>query len=101
VDAFTVAAEMLGGLELTAGQLAQLRAINRKYWTEVFSLLHARRDDASLAGVAADETPAAHTATPTLTEQQTAELRAMLEREIDKLLTSDQRATLYRVRSSE
>jgi hypothetical protein len=37
--AFTVAKQLLGDVFLTAGQLAQLRAIDRKYQQALFALL--------------------------------------------------------------
>ena len=92
MDAFAVAAELLGDIQLTSGQLAGLRAINHKYFTEVYALLHpAGQEDARAASSADVGTPAAE---PALTEQQTAELRAMLERDVRSLLTPAQRATL-------
>jgi hypothetical protein len=41
VDAFSVAAQMLGELELGPGQLAELRAIDSKYHQRLYTLLHA------------------------------------------------------------
>jgi Spy/CpxP family protein refolding chaperone len=97
VDAFTVAAELLGDLQLTSSQLAQLRAINHKYWQAVFALLHPRDDDAQRAALPVERaTPAAE---PSLTARQTADLRAMLDREVRALLTPQQRAELDRNRS--
>ncbi len=40
MDAFTVAARLLGGRLPTAEQSAQLRAINVRYYTTLFALLH-------------------------------------------------------------
>jgi hypothetical protein len=74
VNALAVAAEMLGDLELSSGQLAQLRALDRKYAQRVYTLLHdsdgAKRD---------------------LTELEAAGLRAQLESDITDLLTAEQR----------
>jgi Spy/CpxP family protein refolding chaperone len=38
-SAFTVAKQLLGDMSLTPGQLAQLRAIDRKYQQALFTLL--------------------------------------------------------------
>jgi hypothetical protein len=88
VSAFAVASEMLGTLELTSAQLAQLRALDREYQQRLFALLH-RREAAgdSSAGGALEPRPA-------LTPAEAAELRRMLERGILDLLTPEQRATL-------
>ena len=40
MDAFSTAARILGGIELTPGQLAQLRAIDHKWQQRLFDLLH-------------------------------------------------------------
>jgi hypothetical protein len=40
MNALTIALQMLGNIELTPGQLAQLRALNRKYAQRVYTLLH-------------------------------------------------------------
>jgi hypothetical protein len=87
-DAFEVAHELLGGLPLTTGQLTQLRAIDRKYWQAVFTLLHPNGEEArpTAAGVAA--------ATPSLTAEQTTELHAMLVREVRGLVRPEQRGAL-------
>jgi hypothetical protein len=86
VDAFTVAAELLGDLQLTSGQLAQLRALNHNYWHTVAVLLHPADDDERSAAPPAAE--------PSLSAQQTADLRAMLERDVRRLLTPEQREEL-------
>jgi hypothetical protein len=89
VDAFTVVAELLGDLELTSGQLAQVRAINHKYWQKVYTLLHPPGEEGRLA------TPGATASSvESLTERQTADLRAMLERDVRAILTPEQRAAL-------
>jgi Spy/CpxP family protein refolding chaperone len=97
MNAFTVAAEMLGDLELTSGQRAQLRAINHKYFQEVYTLLQPTGEEAHRAGA---QTEAGSTpAEPSLTAQQTDGLRAMLERDVRDLLTPAQRARLDRERA--
>lgn len=85
MDAFAVADELLGGIELTTGQLTQLRVLNHKYFTEVYALLHP-------AG--AQDAPALASAEPALTASQAAALRAMLERDVRAMLTPAQRALL-------
>lgn len=40
MDPFTTASELLGDLELTPGQLAHLRALDRKYAQRLHGLLH-------------------------------------------------------------
>jgi hypothetical protein len=96
VDAFTVATDLFGDLQLTSGQLAQLRAINHKYWQEVYTLLHPAGGDAKAPG------PPDGGPTPSepasLTERQTAALRAMLEKELRAILTPEQRAALDGIR---
>lgn len=92
MDAFTVATDLLGDLQLTSGQLAQLRAINHRYWQEVYTLLHPTGADAKSTDL--PEEGATPAAAPSLTERQTAALRAMLEGEIRAILTREQRAAV-------
>jgi Spy/CpxP family protein refolding chaperone len=73
MNALTVAAQMLGELELTPGQLAQLHALNRKYGQRVYALMY-------------DAAPVARE----LTEAEIAELRAMLASDILAMLTPEQ-----------
>jgi hypothetical protein len=90
MDAFEVAHELLGDLPLTTGQLTQLRAIDRKYWQAVFTLLHPedeRRPDARAGSGSAG-------AAPSLSADQIADLHAMLVREVRGLVTPAQRAAL-------
>ena len=94
MDAFAVATELLGDLELTSGQRAQLRAINHKYWQEVYALLHPAGEEAGDAE--APEARASSAVEPSLTERQTAGLRAMLERDIREMLTPAQLAAIER-----
>ena len=92
MNAFEVAHELLGALPLTNGQLTQLRAIDHKYWQAVFTLLHPGREEARSAdGHAASGFMAA---APSLTPAQTADLHAMLVREVRGLATPEQRDAL-------
>jgi hypothetical protein len=87
MDPFTMADLLLGGMQqLTPGQLAQLRAINTKYFTEL-STLQQRTADAE--GLPADR-PAA------IPESEMAALDAVIARDIRDMLSEDQRAVLDR-----
>jgi Spy/CpxP family protein refolding chaperone len=97
MDAFTVAAEMLGGLSLTSGQLAQLRAIDRKFFQEVYTRLHPSEEEGQRADTR--EQSVVRPAESSLTARQNDELRAMLERDVRELLTPEQRALLDRDRA--
>lgn len=77
MDAFTVAAEILGDRQLTSGQIAQLRAINQRYWQAVFVMRHSGGEQGEQGATA-------------LTAAQITELRAMLEWEIQGLRVPDQ-----------
>jgi hypothetical protein len=79
-DAFTVASRLLGDRELSATQVAQLRAINRKYYQRMFDMLD-RPADA--------ERPTSESTTTTessgrraLTADEADELHAMLESDV-------------------
>jgi hypothetical protein len=88
VDAFTVAAQMLGDIQLSPFQLAQLRAINRKYYQELYALLHERDDVATPIGPRVESST---TRTEReLTEKELAGLRAMLTSDVRAVLTSEQ-----------
>ena len=78
MDAYTVAGEMLGPIELTPMQVAQLRAIDHEHQQRLFALLHA--EEGEPARVAAREEIAA--------------LRASLESAVLGILTAGQRARL-------
>ena len=73
MNAYAMAAQLLGDVELSVGQLAQLRAIDVKYQQRLFTLLH--RDDA-----------------PPVEEM--AELRAMIAADLLEMLTPEQRDEL-------
>ena len=78
LDAFAVAAELFGDLPLSTGQLTQLRALDHRYWQEVYAILH----------------PDAGAPRPALTAEQRAELREMLVRAVREIATPAQRAEL-------
>jgi hypothetical protein len=88
MDAFTVAAQLLGDVELSPFQLTQLRAINRKYYQKLYTLLHECNDVAGPIGprVASSTT---HTERE-LTEAELAGLHAMLTADVRAVLTSEQ-----------
>jgi Spy/CpxP family protein refolding chaperone len=75
MNALRMAERMLGSMELTPDQLAQLHALNRKYAQRAYTLLHER---------GASE----------LTEAEEAELRARLRSDILAMLTPEQRLGL-------
>jgi Spy/CpxP family protein refolding chaperone len=77
MNALTVALEMLGNIELTPGQLAQLRALDRKYAQRVYTLLHDSEDG-----------------TRQLTEVEAADLEAKLRSDVLDLLTPEQQGQL-------
>ena len=96
MDAFTVASEMLGGIELGSEQLAQLRAINYRYVREVARLL---REPAGAGEDGAARTqPRIASMRRELAEREVAVLRAMLRADIRELLTDEQLALLDRAR---
>jgi hypothetical protein len=78
LDAFAVAAELFGDRPLTTGQLTQLRALDRRYWQQVYSLLH----------------PDGEAPREALTAGERVGLRAMLVREVRAMATPAQRAEL-------
>ena len=76
LDAFVVAAELFGDVPLTTEQLTQLRALDHRYWQEVYTMLH----------------PDGEAPRPALTAAQRTELHAMLARAVRELATATQRA---------
>jgi Spy/CpxP family protein refolding chaperone len=80
MNALTLATEMLGNIELSPGQLAQLRALNRKYAQRVYTLLHQ-----------SDATPREE-----LTAAEAVDLDAKLKADILALLTPEQQSVLQR-----
>lgn len=87
MNAYTLAAELLGGVELSVGQLAELRAIDMKYQQRLFTLLH--RSGADAAGPSA---PARAEREPTA--EELASLRETIESDLFDLLTPEQRDEL-------
>jgi hypothetical protein len=80
-SAYTVARRILGVVMLTVGQMAQLRAIDRKYQQRLFALL---------AG--AQRVP---------TAAEVSQLDAMAETEILEMLTPEQRRDIARLTRAE
>lgn len=68
--AFAVAARLLGDLTLSAGQLAQLRAIDRKYQQALFTLLDGAQRPAPSAEIARLDESAARDILEMLTPEQ-------------------------------
>jgi hypothetical protein len=92
MDAFSIAAELIPGIELTAGQLAQLRAVNHRYHTRLFELTRAH------GAVRPSVRPSVRRDAPPVPREPTAaeasELRAMLVDAVLELLTPEQRRTI-------
>lgn len=78
MNAWTVAGEILGEMELGPAQAAQLRAVDHEYQQRLYALLHAPGPDG--AGAAREPAPA-----------ERAELRAFLVSSIRGILTPEQR----------
>ena len=78
MDAYTVAGEVLGPIELTPMQVAQLRAIDHEHQQRLFALLHVAEGEP------------VRVATPA----ELAVLRALLQRAVLGILTPGQRARL-------
>ena len=91
MDPFTMAELLLGDLTLTSGQLAQLRAINTKYFTELHALEQATGPE---RGARAEESLA--DGPPAIPESALAALDAQIARDIRDMLSEDQRAVLDR-----
>ncbi|MGH7504135.1 MAG: hypothetical protein ACRELX_00720 [Longimicrobiales bacterium] len=85
MDAFTVAEELIPGIELSADQLAQLRAINHKYYSRLFALSRTPGTGPAPTGATTPHTPREPTA------QEASELRATLVADLLALLTPEQR----------
>lgn len=79
MDAFTVLAEM-GGVELTADQMAQVRAINTRYYTALFRL---RQSEAAGRDGGAD-----------VADTETEALGVGLRRDVRAVLTPAQRQAM-------
>jgi hypothetical protein len=87
MDPYTMAAQMLGDMPLTNWQVAELRAIDRKYQQHVYTLLH-RDDGVEAAGASPSGAPRAGRE---LTAEEVAELRARVTSDILAMLTPEQR----------
>jgi hypothetical protein len=92
MNPFTMAEILLGDMQLTPGQLAQLRAINTKYFTELYALQEKAR---------AERTPTVQAASvaesePAIPEADLAALDAVIARDIRDMLTAEQRAAVDR-----
>jgi len=88
MNAFTVAAEMLGDMRLSPGQLAQLRAIDAKYQQRLFTLLNRDDTDADATG-----SPASLDGTRserTLNDRERSDLEAVIRSDILDMLTPEQ-----------
>lgn len=75
MNAQTIASQLLDDIELSPGQLAQLRALDRKYAQRLYTLLHDCDDGKSRE----------------LTEAEAADLEARLRADVLALLTPEQR----------
>lgn len=91
MNAYSVAAELLGDLQLSSDQHAQLRAIDYRFQLEVQRRLQAREGSARPGGAA--PTAAAGAA---LGPDDLAALRARLLADIREMLTPQQREILDR-----
>jgi hypothetical protein len=87
MNAYSLAAELLGDIELSAGQLSQLRALDYRYQLEVQRLLSLREDQPA----AAPESSGARSGPG---PEDAARLRLMVTAGIRELLTPGQRALL-------
>jgi hypothetical protein len=92
MNPFTMAELLLGDMQLTSGQLAQLRAINTKYFTELYALQQRTRADRAPT-VQADSIVEGQ---PTIPEADLAALDVMIARDIRDMLTAEQRPVLDR-----
>ena len=91
MNPFTMAELLLGDMTLTPSQLAQLRAINTKYFTELYALQHPAtgRADSAMAEPLADRLPV-------VPEADLVALDEVIARDIREILTDEQRAVLDR-----
>lgn len=89
MDVFAVAAELLGEMRLTSGQLGQLRALEYRLLLEsVRDPVQSPGPEGTPAGIPDDERGAEPAPDPAL--------RAEIEAEILEMLSPDQRAELNR-----
>lgn len=85
MSAFTVAAELLGDMELTPGQLAQLRALDMGYQQRLYTVLLEAGHVADATGVPAEPE-----------REVIAALRESLEMDVLAMLTPAQHDTIRR-----
>ena len=88
MDAFTILAEMGAGISLTADQLAQVRAINVRYYTGLFRL-----QQTGAAGPAGERVGAGQSGDAG-TSDAGDELRAMLRAAVHAVLTPAQKQAI-------
>ncbi len=93
MDPFAMAELLLGDTKLTPGQVAQLRAINTKYFTELYALQQKAAAERSASETAAESLADRR---PVIPEADQAALDAVVARDIRDMLTDDQRAVLDR-----
>ena len=91
VSAYAIAESMLGTLALSSGQMAQLRAIDHKYQQRLFTLLRTEPPESDATG---SSSPA--DGVRALTDEETAELEAMITADILDTLSAEQRRVLRR-----
>jgi hypothetical protein len=93
MDPFMMAELLLGDTKLTPGQLAQLRAINTKYFTELYALQQRaaaeRGAPAAAGGSLADQRPE-------VPQADLAALDVVIARDIRDMLTDEQRIVVDR-----
>ncbi len=89
MDPFTMAERVLGNLEMTSDQLAQLRAINTKYFTELAALERNAGGESRAGADPARSEPASGARAMTA-------LHAMIASDIRDLLTAQQRVVFDR-----
>ena len=91
MNAYSVAAEMLGGLELSPDQRAQLRAIDYRYQLEVQRRLQGRAGRGTISGPGSSRNPPEPAGLDAADETA---LRALLRADIRDMLSPAQRAAL-------
>lgn len=89
MDVFTIAAELLGDLKLTSGQLGQLRALEYRL------LLESVRGPGKVPGTGAGRADVTEDE-PAVSPERDIVLRTRIEAEILEMLTPEQRAELSR-----
>ena len=92
MDPFTMAGLLLDDVQLTPDQLAQLRALNTKYFTALLALQEKAEGAAGARAVPAQQS----TARPEPTPAEMFALHAGLAADIRAMLTAEQQAVLDR-----